>query len=196
MGLEWFVLRLQPRSEYLAAGELARDGFQIFFPCVKAPTLRVGHADEPLFPGYLFLRYDPASDGWPSFRPAHRVTGWVSFEGFTPSIPDDVVEELVRRVDELNAANGLWRRYLPGEKVEVKSGNLQGLAEVVEGAKSPEGRARVLLQFMGRLVPMLVPWENLYPVQNLHHPRPQAPRRTRGRGRWLRDYRPQPVAGT
>ena len=195
MALGWYVLRIQPRAEYLAAEELSRDGFEIFFPCVKSPTHRIGHTDEPLFPGYLFLRGDYATHGWPSFRPSHRVAGWVIFEGVAPSIPDDVVSELAQRVEQINGTTGLWRRFIPGEKVKVISGALEGLAEVVEEAKSPEGRARVLLQFMGRLVPLLVPWENLRPVQESDIERPRPPRRTRGGGRWLRDFRPQPVGG-
>ena len=59
MSLDWYVLRTEPRGEYLAAAELESDGFQVFFPRVNTPNSRVGHDDLPLFPGYIFLRCDP-----------------------------------------------------------------------------------------------------------------------------------------
>ena len=139
MGPSWYVLLTEPRAEYLAAAELSRDGFEIFFPRVKAAHHRAGHTDEPLFPGYLFLHHDIDSDGWPSFRIAHHVVGWVSFGGVIPSIPDQTITELACRVEAINTSHGLWQRFRPGEMVRVVSGNLDGLAEVVEEAKSPRG---------------------------------------------------------
>ena len=61
MGSNWYVLRTEPRAEYMATREMDRDGFEVFFPCVEAAHSRFGHADTPLFPGYLFLRCDKFS---------------------------------------------------------------------------------------------------------------------------------------
>jgi transcription antitermination factor NusG len=130
----------------------------------------------------------------------HKIAGWVSFGDVVPSITDEVMTDLMKQVDAINGANGLWRRFKVGEKVRVDSGPFQGLAEVIEEAKSPSTRALVLLQFMGRLVQTQVPWVDLQPGSNLPvEPAEQvemvrSPRRTRGRGRWIRGHRP--VAAT
>jgi transcriptional antiterminator RfaH len=194
MAFRWYVLRTEPRAEYMAAGELGRDGFEIFFPRVLSPQPRLGHADTPLFPGYLFLRCDSEGEGWPSLRLGHRVSGWVSFGGIVPSIPDELVAELMGRVDSINATNGLWRRFRPGERVRVVSKTLESLAQVVEEAKSPHARALVLLQFMGRVVEARVPWADLQPVQDQPLEKLRVPRRTRGGGRWVRGYGPNAVS--
>ena len=194
MPRRWYIVRTKPRAEYLAAEELGRDGFETFFPRVKSPHNRTSHADTPLFPGYLFLRCDLDGDGRSSFRQGHHVLGWLSFDGEVPSVPDQVVSALGERAEAINREGGLWRRYRPGEKVRVNSNNIESLAEVVEEAKSPQARVKVLLSFMGRLVSAQVPWENLQPTEDVPTAKLRPARRTRGRGRWIQGFGPRTVA--
>lgn len=190
----WYVIRTEPRAEYLAASELVRDGFEIFLPRVNTPHPRMGHSDEPFFPSYLFIRCDPESDGWPSFRKAHRVSGWVIFDGVIPSVPDETVADLIQHLEMINREGGSWRRFHPGEKVRVVSAGMQSLAEVLEEPKSPQARVKVLLQFMGRRVSAHVPWESLLPADNEPGEKPRLPRRTRGKGRWVQGFGPRAAA--
>lgn len=190
MGRQWYAARTKPRAESLAATELSGDGFEIFSPWVKAPHARAGYIEAPLFPGYLFLRCDPESEGWPTFRPAHRILGWVNFEGKVPSLPDEVISELMARSEGINQQGGLWKRFQVGERVRVVSHSIDGLAEILEEAKSPQSRAKVLIEFMGRLVQAQVPWENLEAVQDKPDGSGRAPRRTRGKNRWIRGFGP------
>ena len=193
MVLSWYVLATEPRAEYIAAAELRRDGLEIFFPLVKAMHNRAGHADEPLFPGYLFVRLSADPENWPSFRPAHRVIGWVNFQGIIPSVPEEAIANLERRVEAINAGQGLWRRFTPGETVRIVSGHIDTLAKVVAEAKSPQARANVLLDFMGRQISAQVPWADIRPVENQTREKHRVPRRTRGNGRWVQNFRPDLV---
>ena len=192
----WYVARTEPRAEFLAASELSRDGIEVFFPRITALHPRMGHPDTPLFPGYLFVRFDPESEGWPSFRPIHRILGWVTFGAEVPWLPDRVIGELRERVDAIDRDGGLWQRFQRGQMVRVVGHNLDSLAEVIEEARSPQGRAKVLLQFMGRLVKAQVPWENLRPAQAPPVETHRAPRRTRGGGRWVRGFGPAAVTAS
>lgn len=194
MAPRWYAARTKPRSEIVAAEELGRDGFEVFFPRVITPAPRIGQIDAPLFPGYLFLHCDLEGGRWPSFRQTHHILGWVSFEGKVPSLPDEVISELRERSESINREGGLWRRFRKGDKVRVASSSVEGFAEIIEEAKSPQSKAKVLMQFMGRLVQAQVPWENLQPVEDqpgdyssqVNRP----PRRTRGRSRWIRGFEP------
>lgn len=196
MPSEWYVVRVNPRAEYLAAEELTRDGHEVFFPCVKSAYTRIGHSDKPLFPGYMFIRFDMEKDGWPSFRTAHRVAGWVNFQGVVPTIPNEIVEALALNLDEKSGGEGLWRRFQPGDLVQVVAGALEGLGEVVEIAKSPTGRAKVLLEFMGRLVEAKVPWDALQFAEEPPMEKPRLHRRTRGKRRWTKEFRPSLAGST
>ena len=193
MGSSRYVARTEPRAEFIAAEELARDGYDVFFPRITETNPRPGHTETPLFPGYLFLRCDPEAGVWPSFRAIHRIIGWLSFGSEVPCIPERYVAELIERLDLINRQGGMLRRFSPGQKVYVDSGSLQGLAEVVEGAKSPRARAKVLLWFMGRLVQAQVPLEHLRPLEDGPEETQRFPRRTRGKGRWVSGFRPVPA---
>ena len=188
MGQNWYTIRTKPQSEYVAESELERQGFEVFLPCVKSPRPRVGRDDVPLFPGYLFLNCDLKSPDVPSFGVAPHVLGWVNFDGVIPPMPDDAIAALAERLEVINDDGGLWRRFEVGETVEVVAGHLQGFAQVVEAAKSPEARVKILIEFMGRTVPAQVPWESLKSVETTAERGFQRSRRTRGGRRWISGF--------
>ena len=198
MPLRWYAARTRPLAEYVVRGHLETAGFGVFLPCGQTRTPRPGHQDAPLFPGYLFLRYDLEKQGWGPVRRVPQLVGLVSFGKEVPAVPDDVMDDLVQRVKAINGRGGLWPRFRPGERVRVALGPTESLAEVVEPAKSPRARVRVLLEFLGRTVEAKVPWRDLQPVSasgpngNWHGP---SPRRTRGRGRWIKGHGPRVVEG-
>ena len=186
MGNSWYTIRTKPQSENISATGLERQGFEVFLPCVKSSQPRNGRSDTPFFPGYLFLNCDLDSDDVPSFGITPHVLGWVTFGDEIPSIHDQAVAALAERLDVINKEGGLWSRFETGEKVEVVAGYIQGFAQVVAGAKSPEDRVKILIEFMGRTVTARVPWENLRSTVSTAQIKPERTRRTRGRRRWIR----------
>ena len=159
---------------------------------------RPGHWNTPLFPGYLFLRYDMEKGGLRQLRKMPQLVGMVTFQGTVPPVPDQVISDLAERVETLNAFGGVWTRYRTGERVTVSLGPVESLARVVSGATSPQARVRVLLEFMGRMVEAKVPWRHVQPVghgSSLIGDRNGRPRRrTRGRGRWINGFSPREAA--
>ena len=193
---KWYVVRTEPRADRLAEVSLRRDNFEVFSPRLKSSIDHSGRTDAPLFPGYIFLSWNQDDGKWPTFKPDHRVYGFIEFGGEVPWLSDDVLQDFAKNVDELNGDNGIWGRYPVGEQVWINSPGLNGLAEVLEEAKSPQARARVLLQFMGRKVNAHVPWKDLRPVEFKLPERPGNPRRTRGHGRRIRGHGPQTLVNT
>ncbi len=193
----WYLVRTRPLSEYMAAAAMERSGHKLYFPRVKTPRPRRGHGDAPLFPGYLFVRQDRDKSGLPAVNRIAGLVGWVQFDGVVPRVPDDVIVEMARRVERINKEGGYWTRFRPGEKVQVVAGSMESLAEVLEEPKSPQSRVRVLLNFMGRLVPARVPWQDLRPIEEepTGQDEGRPPRRTRGKGRWIRGFGPRTAAG-
>lgn len=192
MALRWYLIRTKPRNEYRAAAALSREGCEAFFPRVRRPRPQGGYSEGPLFPSYLFIQYDWGRREGSSVCQLPGILGWVRFDGAVIPVPDNVIWALARRVETINEEGGLWTRFRPGDRVKVLSGELESLARVVEEPKSPHSRVRILLEFMGRLVPTKVPVHTLRRVTQSdltnNHPRP---RRTRGRGRWVRGFGPQ-----
>lgn len=182
--------------ERLAASALERSGFTLFFPRVKKPRKSEGYYETPLFPGYLFVAQENESDGLPAIHQIAGLMGWVEFDGYVPSIPNGTIENLRDRLVEISDSGGYWNRYQPGERVRVIAGKMESLAEVLEEPTSPHSRVRVLLSFMGRLVSTGVAWSDIEPLSDESIPLQSGrrPRRTRGRGRWIRGFGPRVVA--
>ena len=193
MALRWYAARTKPQGEYPAVDGLRRAGFDVFAPCIRTPRPRRGHQDTPLFPGYLFVRHDLEEHGWPPLHRIPHVIGLVQFGGVAPSVPDGVVAEMWSRIDTFNGAVNFPARFVPGQSVRIVSGAMDSLAEVVEEAGTPRGRVQVLLEFLGRRVSAQVPsrcvWE-MYGGEISQDKERRAPRRTRGKGRWIRGFGP------
>lgn len=196
MTQRWYALRTKPHSEYLAASALERDGFHLFFPRLRSPRSQQGHRYAPLFPGYIFLRFDMETQNVASVHALPGILGWVRFGGAVPHVPDEVIADQAKRVEEINSKGGLWSRFQPGDRVRVVSGNVDRLGQVLEEPRSPQARVRVLLDFMGRMVSAQVAWHNLHTIQE--EPDTEGSRirgrRTRGRGRWIRGVGPRAAA--
>ena len=195
MALKWYVARTGPLAEYAARDRLEAAGLEVFLPCARTCTPRPGHDDAPLFPGYLFIRYDLEERGNGPLHQVPQPLKLVSFGGVVPSLPDGVVVELYQRTRAINGDGGLRPRFSPGDRVRVALGPLDSLAEVVEG-DSPGARVRVLMEFLGRMVEARVPLGSVqqagvggYAGQQDRRPS----RRTRGRGRWINGFGPRSI---
>ena len=193
MGHRWYVVRTKPRSELLAANELRDDELEIFSPIVTSLSDQGRSTALPLFPGYIFVRFDMDSVGWPSFRYGQSVLGFLNFNGEVPSLPDEVIFELKQRCENLNQNGGIWKRYRPGDWVQLVSSTIQGIAEVVEDSKSANGPVKVLLQLFARSVPAQVSRHDIQPFDEPSNKHDRQPRRTRGGGRWIQGIGPRAV---
>jgi len=183
MGMGWYVVRVWARMESLVESELRRDGYEVYCPRFKTFPLAAG---SPMFPGYLFLRCDPVLNGWPAFRDAPRVMGWLRFGGISPCVPDDVISMISSQSETYD--DGLGSGFKPGQQVFLKSNGIECLAEILETPRSLQSKSRVLLSFMGRLVEASVPWRDLKPVDTSLEEQKRLVRRTRGRGRQIRAH--------
>jgi transcription antitermination factor NusG len=189
----WYIIRTISRSEHLAADEIRESGFEVFLPCAPSSNPSAKGQQAPLFPGYLFVRCGLTLETRLIIDRAKHVAGWIQFDNTIAVVPDEVVHELQSRLQAMNRDHTAWRSFNAGQTVYVTSKLFQGLAEIANGSVSTEGRIKIILQFMGRLVPAQIPWANLQHLEpELPHPPAPRGRRTRGHGRWIR--RPSPAA--
>ncbi len=192
MAQRWYVARTKPNSESAAARTLEREGLEFFLPRVETPRPSVRRVTIPLFPGYIFVRYDLDETDGARVRGLPGIIGLLHFDGLVPAVPDAVVDELAARVNRTNETGGLWTRFREGDTVRVVTAKMDTLGRVLEEPKSPEARVRVLLEFMGDLVQAKVPWNSLQRAKALEEfGKPRRTRRTRGGGRWVRGFGPE-----
>ena len=180
---QWYVAHCKHQKEGQAAAALAeRLGLPVYLPEVGR-HMRGQLRRAPFFPGYLFVRADLGVVALSRINGLPGVLRLVAFGDLPQPVPAAVVEEIRRRVGDLNAAGGkVAHDFRPGDMLRLKRGPFQGLEAIFLGPTAPRERVRVLIEFLGALRPVEVRVEQLERGQAAPHP----PRRTRGKGRAIR----------
>jgi transcriptional antiterminator RfaH len=97
-GPRWYCVQTHVRGELTAIHGLTAQRFEIHLPKRWERDRHGGRIAAPLFPGYLFVRFDVAADRWRpvvSTRGVYRLFG-ATVERPTP-LPVGVVEDLIER---------------------------------------------------------------------------------------------------
>lgn len=164
----WYLVYSKPRQEGVAKTNLERQGYQSYLPMVRVPRRRLGRRViriEPMFPRYLFIRLDTATDNWAPIRSTMGVSSLVRF-GMHPSpVPDELVDFLRSRDTSAGYQDVPLNRLEPGQKVVIEEGPFRGY-EGIYMAKSSHERVIVLLDIVGRSARAQVNIEHLGPVED------------------------------
>lgn len=144
---KWFLAQLRPNGLALAERNLLRQGFRIFNPR-QTRTRRRGDRfvteNCPLFPGYLFVGFDPLQGGWRAINSTYGVARLVSFGGQPRPVPEGLIDGLSARTDARTQ-----RLLEPGDRVRIAAGAFADFVATVDSL-APDQRVWVLLDIMGR----------------------------------------------
>lgn len=109
----------------------------------------------PVFPGYLFVRFDIQRDGWHAINGTFGVRRLVGSSGGVPQpMPSAAMQALLDRCDG-NVISGLFTELEPGQSVRLISGPFANVLAQVERL-DVRGRVHVLLDIMGGKMPLRV----------------------------------------
>lgn len=161
----WFLAQLKPNGHQIAARNLDRQGFHYFLPMQEETRRRRGrfmNVLRPLFPGYIFIAFDPEKGLWRKINSTTGVARLVSFGKSPMPVPSELVSGLKARCDRKG-------KFLPdvtlapGDAVQISQGPLAEFVATVEKL-APNNRIFVLLDIMGRRTRMSMHAENLRPA--------------------------------
>ena len=150
-GQPWYVARSKPRAEFLAAAALQSRGLPAYLPLWR--RRRRGRPDyqEPLFPGYLFVQADGNVDWVLRARSAPNVVRLLGGDRGPEPVPDELVAEVRERCEAQ-----LLEPFVPGQRVRIARGPFRELDAVFDAELSAGQRARVFVQMLHQLVPVIV----------------------------------------
>jgi transcriptional antiterminator RfaH len=151
----WFVAQTQVNAEAKAARNLLQQGFEIYLPCYLKRRCHARKIDEvaaPLFPRYIFVRIDLATQRWRSIQSTLGVASLV-LNGAEPAVvPPQVLGSLRAREDEGGYIKLDQRpKFAPGDRVRVIAGAFAENFALFEGLADRD-RVLVLLEMLGRKV--------------------------------------------
>jgi transcription antitermination factor NusG len=134
----WFALRVKPNCEKVVSQSLQGKGYEEFLPVYRSRRRRCDrfkNIEVPLFPGYLFCRFNPM------YRlPILTIPGMMHVVGIgaTPiPISDQEIDSLKTVVDSQLRLQ-LWPFLQAGDAVRIEEGPLGGARGIVVDIKGTE----------------------------------------------------------
>jgi transcriptional antiterminator RfaH len=157
----WAIAQTEPQREHTARLMLMRAGYETYMPRYRSQRDQI----KLLFPSYVFVRI---AERW---YPVLWTIGVqrLLMSGEQPAcLPDAIVKELRQR--EINGFVRLPKRsqlrLRRGQQVRIVYGSLAGRIALYDGMSGRQ-RERVLLDLLGRKVPITVPRNAITPQQEL-----------------------------
>ena len=157
----WFALRVRARSEEKAVSGLRPKGYELLsptYPVRRRYSDRVKTTEAPLFPGYVFCRFAPASRFTVLNSPG--VTYIVGFGGQPMPLADADIEAIQRAT----TAGASPVPYLKaGQRVRIGKGYLEGLEGLLLRTAN-ESRVIISVDMLHRSIAVNVDTDDISPA--------------------------------
>ena len=154
VGPRWYGVQTHVNGEARAAEHLLRQGFEIYLPRYlkrRRHARKVDFIAKPLFPRYLFVAIDVATQRWRSIQSTQGVSRLVCNGDDPAPVPNAVMDALKARADDKGFIKMETKRvFAPGDKVRVLAGAFMDSAGLFEG--EDQHRVAILLDLLGRKV--------------------------------------------
>ncbi len=161
--LEWFALRVKPRTEQVVAKMLRGKGYEEFLPLHRERRRwsdRVKTVEAPLFGGYVFCRFDVQR------RLAILTTPGVLHVVSIGKVPHPIDQEEIDSIRVLTES-GLqlepWNYLNLGDRVRIVGGPLAGATGILQSVKG-EDKLVVSVSLLQRSVAVVVPESCVWPA--------------------------------
>jgi transcriptional antiterminator RfaH len=147
--MNWYAIYTKPRREEIVARRLSLAGLEIINPMMKFQKYRSNRYDdviEPLFPCYLFGRFDKE-------RYSHLITytrgvRYIVGKNFPVVVPVDIVESIIAKMDSTGIIRIAPERFGKGDRVIVRDGPFKDFYAIFEREIRGPQRVLILLDAM------------------------------------------------
>ena len=129
-------------------------GLEIFYPRIRVRTVNPrARKVRPYFPGYIFVQADLSKDQASSLQWLPGASGLVSYGNIPASVPDDLIDAIRKRVEEVNVADrksSSLKEMNRGDIVTIKMGPFAGHEAIFDVSVSGNERVQVLLKLINK----------------------------------------------
>ena len=162
MSKEWFILQFKPNAHHQAAKNLNQQGFETFLPLHDTTSRKLSrfiNTSRPLFPGYMFIKFDRAESEWHKINNTYGVSRLITFNYILKSVPIIFINHLMKRYD-LSGKLIPIQKLKKGDQVTVLKGPFANFIATVEKCEADQ-RIWILMDLMGRKAKIQTPSEHL-----------------------------------
>lgn len=152
---KWYVVQTKYKQEYLADEQLDKQDFTTYLPEIiirKKYKGEMVNIATPLFPGYIFVRFDVEKDRWKAInntRGVYRIIG--VRDQYVEPLPRNFIDELMNKechlgYISLEECDSVLREFVIGDELIVDSGVFEGFSGICQRVK--KDRVVVLLSLL------------------------------------------------
>jgi transcriptional antiterminator RfaH len=164
MSKEWFILQFKSNSYHQATKNLNQQGFETFLPLHDTTSRKLSrfiNTSKPLFPGYMFIRFDRTESDWHKINNTYGVSRLITFNSILKPIPTRFVDNLMKRYD-LSGKLLPMQKLKKGDQVMVLKGPFANFIATVEKYEDDQ-RMWILMDLMSRKTKIQTSSDNLQP---------------------------------
>jgi transcriptional antiterminator RfaH len=155
----WYVAFTQPNNEGRAEVNLRRQGFTTYLPRylrTRRHARKTETVAQPLFPRYLFVRFDVTRDRWRSVSSTNGISHLITAGEAPVPISEEIIGAISAREDGAGFVRlGLPAGVGPGSSVRLVDSIFADAVGVIERV-ADDRRIAVLLSLLGRQVRVFV----------------------------------------
>lgn len=160
--MHWYVVNTKPHRENLVGQSLQRLGVETFCPQLKQNKPIRGRRQtvkSPLFPGYLFARFNLETQ-YRAVNYAQGVRKLVSFGPAPVAVDEEIIESIKSRLQD-DCVTVQPPSFKPGQAVQIQDGPLQGLEGIFELEMNDHQRVVLLLRMLSYQARVVVDLEHV-----------------------------------
>jgi transcription antitermination factor NusG len=136
----WFALQIRQSHCFIVPALLSAKGYEILAPvyrCRRQWSDRIKEIDAPLFPGYVFCRFDPDT---PCTVPVVTTPGVLKILGFggKPEPLDETEIESVRLAAQYGLSPRPYQYLSAGSRIRIAQGPLSGVEGILTRIKNKD----------------------------------------------------------
>ena len=173
MAKKWYIIHTYSGQEVRAKQALLERaktlGQEEYFDEVLIPEESVVElvkgqkrtSKRKFFPGYILVRMDLNDETWHIVKGTPKITGFVGGTTNPPSISDDEVAAMTRKIKEGAAKPKPRIRFDEGENVRVVGGPFANFSGFVDEIMPEKEKLRVMVQVFGRATPVVLDYSNV-----------------------------------
>jgi len=155
--MDWYLIKSKTRQETIAEANLRRWGVESFCPQLKQTKMSRGKkrtAISPLFPGYLFSRFNLYAD-YRKVAYTHGVAEIVRFGALPAKVEEEIIETIRARMHQgyVTVESSPLRA---GQTVQIQEGPLKGLLAIFERELTGTERVAILLKTVSSNVRVII----------------------------------------
>lgn len=157
----WHVVYCHARKEFVAKEHLLNQSFDVYVPSFKKLVRHAGSMREvvaPLFPRYLFVRFDSDMDLWRSIRYTRGVINLIAHKDGTLQYLSNSIIQGIRASEDNDGLVSLAAldHFKAGDDVRILEGVFKG--HIAKYQKmTDQQRVEILINFLNKDVLLQMP---------------------------------------